>query len=693
MSAIATFSPAELQEYLELPEAVRLEALHWHEVFLGVRRSGAKIRTKCGELATVLGASASTVKNKFYAWEQAGRSWRACVNWARVNGRGTRTSPEFHEWYVRHAARFQRNTRAAHRDFGARWKRGEAIPGLDPTLPRTRLPEGCSYGVLQRVVRKHAFAVEAVRRGLGVARSHGPMILSTRKGLWVGSHLAIDDVWHDNFVVWQGQLVRVLQLSVLDVFSGCLPTYGTKPRFKRADGSFDNLKERFARMCIAAHLRNFGYSPRGTEILSEHGTAAMSDHAKAVLTRWTDGKVWVRESGIVGQEQALLGLGRGQGKGNFRHKAHLESLHNLIHNQLAAIPGQTGKDEDHRPEQTHGQLAGDQDLLRAARWLARMAPDKVALLQTRLLHYHAQFLPLLAAHLEAINRRGEDPELWTHDLEGWPECGHCVVEYLDAAAGQYRGDDWLKRLPAPAQNALLTLAQTAPEMKLLRERRLSPHEVWQAGKGELIQLPDAAVAELIGDDFAREATVRDCQFEFQDQELAPEPLQYASRAVDAEGRELELPNGETYTLRLNPFDLDVAYVRDASGRDVGLVRRALRVQRGDAEALQAAFKHQATRQKDLLAPIRRADATELAAETRRVKANNELLASALKEQGVRTPAQARIAQREAELQAAKAAALANSVRQFAGETEDFVTELQPAVADEGGEAFSSEGLL
>jgi hypothetical protein len=43
----------------------------------------------------------------------------------------------------------------------------------------------------------------------------------------------------------------------------------------------DSLKEKYARVLVANLLFNEGFSPRGTNFLAEHGTAAVSERMRA----------------------------------------------------------------------------------------------------------------------------------------------------------------------------------------------------------------------------------------------------------------------------------------------------------------------------------------------------------------------------------------------------------------------------
>src|ERR1700677_4418426 len=209
------------------------------------------------------------------------------------------------------------------------------------------------------------FELAAERRGQNYAIGKcGPQIFTTRVGLHYMSHLMLDDVWHDNFVVFQRQgICRVVELDVLEVFSGALAFWGCKPRLKREDGTFDQSLAKYVPLALAGIFSREGYSPRGTELLLEHGTAAAPERVKKLLSDATGKLITARESGITGEEQAVIGW-RGQGKGNSRFKALLETHHSLKHNELANLQGQTGLSRETRPEFTHGILEDDDDLLK-----------------------------------------------------------------------------------------------------------------------------------------------------------------------------------------------------------------------------------------------------------------------------------------------------------------------------------------
>lgn len=621
MKALLTTSDICFLESLK-PE-VRKEAHAWQNALSGVTKP---VTASLKNVAARMGVPFQTARRKYYEWLTADKSITALVNKSkqgRASHSVTALNADFVEYFKGRCERNQRVSRSEYFKFVRDWKSGAQIPGLDNSLPRHRLPPGCSYANLMRKV-KDAFARDTMRRGLSYAvAKHGPQIFSTRAELWYLSHLMIDDLWHDNFVVFGKQIVRVLELDALDVFSGCLITFGTKPRFRREDGTMDGLKEKFARLIVASVFFNEGYAPRGTTILAEHGTAAVSEHVARVLYDFTGGKIVLRESGITEKEQAVAGW-RGQGKGNPRFKAALESLRNLKHNMLGDVAGQTGKDRDHRPEYTHGQLAECADMLKAIEVLAEHKPERARQIKLNLLQYHSEFLPLLFDCYREINAR-----TW-HNLEGWDAAGNVITEYRTTPTS----DHWLtdgefSELPVVAKQVLLEAAQSDP--RYIQPRKLSPVEVQRRDRHTLTRIPAFLVGDLLGPDYARELNVQGAYFEtFSDQELAPEPLRYESAIIMPNGDRLQLRD-DKYMVFVNPFDLQTLFVHRAGresklGECIGYARRVLRVNPADMESVNRAFGYRNQRLAELKAPIAARHADVVQEATERARHNAAVLA-------------------------------------------------------------------
>jgi hypothetical protein len=632
-------TPSDFVAIGDLPSAVRTEVTWWEE---RIREATKPITKWARQMAhTPFCASDKTAINKYYAYKNCG--WRGLVDlakcpawkkkWIDKKVEEAEASEKFVQWFKALAESNQRKTRPAHRKFCALWASGAEIPGLDNSLPRHELPPGCSYKNLTRKITD-AFATEAMRIGLSSAiGKFGPQVFSTRVGLWVGSHVMIDDVRHDNFVTFKGRPVRVDELNLLDVFSGNKPAWGCKPRFERADGTEDGLKERYARLIVAQYFWNHGFSPRGTICLTEHGTAHLSDRVIRILHDRTGGLVRVRESGITGEEQAIVGY-YGQGKGNFRFKAALESLHNLIHNELGDAPGQAGRNRDSRPEYTNKMLTLSHDLCKAVEIVAQTDPLRARQIKNPLLEYHSEFLPLLTDVYARINARD-----W-HKLEGWHDCGHVTTKYRLSPAGLLKQNsenspnsvqtpDWLSAddfnaLPVAIREAVLGEIQkghsgyTAPHV-------MSPAEVFARGRGELDKLPMFVVGEILAEDYASEREVRGAYFnEFSDQEIAPEPMLFESVIINPDGGREQLKDGKYLTF-VNPFDARWLFVHAADGRCLGVAQRARRVQRTDPHAIEREFGNRNKRLQELLAPIRKRHAQDVREQTRIAESAIEVL--------------------------------------------------------------------
>lgn len=561
------------------------------------------------EVSASCGVAFATLRRWWFGFKREG--WRALVPCnhegckrdslydTRVEKPGTKISEPFKQWFIALAESNQRKTAPAYRQFKRMWKSGAIIPvGPDGkcsdekfnALPRHELPEGCTYSNLQRYC-KDKFALKAMRVGLGAAMAkHGPKTFTSRFGLWPMSHIMIDDLWHDNFVTCRGELGRVLEFDALEILSGDLIGWGTKFRWRRdEDGKMDGLKEKFMRMIIAQIFFQKGFSPRGTFILAEHGTAAVPDWLKKLLFDRSGGLIRVRESGMTGKEQAVMGMYLGRGGGNPRFKSALESLRNLKHNELGFVPGQTGKDVEHRPEQLHGELRHNSDLLKAVAVLSEKNPDRAALIQLSLMQYHSQFLPLLGSIYDAICNR-ED-----HNLEGWHKCGFVVPQLNDAGS-------WVsaESLLPEKRDALMTLARV--DKKYCRDHRLSPREVSSRYTG-LLKLPPFVIAEILGNDFAREEKCENSYFLFQDTEIDPDPLRFESRIITPDGSERELAS-DRYHVIINPFDLSQLFVHDAKGRHLGIALRTIITSKADDDGLKRQFGHNNKRLADLLKPVR-----------------------------------------------------------------------------------------
>lgn len=564
--------------------------------------------------------------------------WRALVPQYKGVGQEitTKTPPEFLEFWKMLVEKNQRCTAPAYRKLLIFWRErspfkvGETeyshIPGYEGWPGWPNLPASWNKRTLYRKQPKK-LELEAMRNGLGKARQkYGPKVLGTRVGLWHLSHIMFDDVKLDvkMHLAESKKLVVPLQLGALDLLSGNRFEYGMKPQLYRADGTKESLNEGDMRFLLCAVLRG-GISARGTTMVVEHGTAAIRPMVRDILTRAFGELIKFEDSGMLGDIQAIAGMYDGRGaRGNPNHKAALESLHNLIHNETGFLPAQTGHNRD-APEFLGVLEREHEDLFRLTRHLP---PATRALLKHRTPEYHTQGVPLIRGIMDAINRR-ED-----HNLEGWLELGFMTKRYrMLPESAEWVPEGRLLELPAPVRGAYLAMADA--DARCWERKKLSPFEAFEHGRqnSEIIRVPDSVIAEILYQDLAVPRRVHEAGeysglFAWQDQELTVSELIFEGRVRTPQGHELPLARGETYECVLNPFDTSCLWVFSAMkqrGSFLGVAQRSQRVCRVDAEAKKEQWKRASHDLKAVLDPMRQRHAGTTDAEIRRLKHNRRVI--------------------------------------------------------------------
>jgi hypothetical protein len=602
-----------------LPKAARNDLFFWKERLEPLLQLGKGISEALDALALATETGFSTVERKFhqarkYVQKHGEIGWLAIVDSRLAGPRFWRTrnqvgiTEEDQKLVKLYCMSNQRSTRSSVKQLRKDWQRGK-IKTETPIDLRTGYPKGWSIDNLGRYAPT-SFQLKAVRIGRTAAASERPLVYTTRKGLYVGSHYMLDDLEHDFFVntFAERQAARPLELFSHDLFSARKMRFGIRPKTKNDDGSLNKLTERMTRQILAATLYLDGYSPRGTVIVAEHGTAAVREAIEKALYEISDKKITVSRSGMQGAA-AHAGAYSGPTRGNPRHKASLESSNNLVHNVLADLPGQTGKDLAHRPEQLDGgapkfdsagrmTLAGgllyhNDSLMMAHEQLCESGQeDRAALLRFPLLE-------ISQAHQLLVERYKQIEDDVDHDLEGWLECGHVSQEIQ--LGGQWVDQRLLLQDSAQSELALQLIAQG----KLMtRPRRLSRGDVWRAGASELVRIQGFGVCAILGDDLAVERRVSRSVFEFEDREVGPGVHRYSAVAVNAHGEQMRLADGERYETFINPFAEDRLFVRRSNGSYIGECSRISKPCRGDVAALQRRCGEVAREEAELLAPVR-----------------------------------------------------------------------------------------
>lgn len=507
--------------------------------------------------------SAKTLTRLYYRYKAAGCRWQSLLDGrsSTANRRKARTANKaFRAHLALLATRHKRCLASAVRELYEEWENCKPIPGYEglnyePGIP---LPSGWSMDNLLRLMPDRK-ALSIVTQGVRAAANDLRQAYGTRAGGWPCSYVMFDDVWLNILATGYGedgkmQLGRPLQLGCLDYYTGRRLCWGTKIRTKREDGTSVQLNADEMLFLLCDFLHNVGYSPRGTVLVVEHGTAAISEAVKDQLALLTNGLVRVERSGMQGVRQA--GAFPGRAVGNPRFKASIEVWHSLLHNYMDGYATQTGTNRT-EPEPLWGLREECNDLLKKG---GQLAPERDLALMP-----YAPSLRELADDLTRlvgqINNRSD------HELEGWEACGFTRLEF--SLNGR---DGWAPLDSLDPQAAAMAKAMALGNPALLRTRRLSPQEAWELSLrdpvNKLIRLSAAECVTLMGAHRKFKLTMRGGAFKIKDSSRHHEQLLYDACVTDARGNERILPAGGTYFGVLNPFNCNL-FILDDRDRVLG----------------------------------------------------------------------------------------------------------------------------
>lgn len=625
------------------------------------------------------GCTAKSLQRIYYRMRASG-SWLPMIDCTACRGAikcheckyvgKARLPAELIERFRELCERNQRKCRPAWRALIREWQQAyrakqpfHGYPIAPPPGESGVYPDGMSYANMMKFAPTKA-QLTAARIGRAAASALMPKVFTTRVGLRVGQFYVFDDLEHDlkvNLLGVNRRAMRPLELAALDLFSGSKFAWGARPCLENElEQKKEKLKAHEMRFLIAAAMCLYGYLPTGTTLLGEHATACIQDDVRRVLFDGSEGKITVDDSGIQGAP-AFAGVFEGRSKGNFRFKAALESHHNLVHNETAALPGQMGKDRDHCPEELHGRDRYNERLIAAA---ATLPEERAALLQFPFMEW-TRFYRTLCEIYDLIDCRTD------HNLEGWEEAGLVVQEYrLSRDALDWHPARQILALP-PHEQAVLRAHIAQPTLS--RIRKLSPREVWNIGRGALIKLPMYLVPQLLGREHGVERPLgKDGLFSFEDQELGPGTKRFEGIITGIDGSRRELTDGETYLTYINPFAPDQLFVADARDRYLGYAERYTKVSKSDLDALHRAMGRAKHLEAERLLPLARRGAALTRAKTEMHRHNDRVLSGAPV-----TP---------------KERALASAMKHF--ESADLLAEpeLQPE-CNEAEDPLSAESLL
>lgn len=419
------------------------------------------------------------------------------------------------------------------------WQRvhpGEEVPEF---FPDDFFPEGWHPRNLYRYVSSEA-ELGLARDGLHATHHLLPQIERTTVGLRPLEGVVFDDVRTDWLVIVPGipQPVELWLLIAMDIATRKILTWAAKAIVTDDDGKKQHLLHSEMRLLTGSLLKQYGI-PRDyvCHWVVENQTATLNQGDVATLRQISGGTIAVTFSGMT--HRAALPGGYVEDSGQPWFKAVLESFFNLFHNELAALPGQTGASYAVKPGELEGRRKAAKALLKAAAE-ADLDADTIRRLKAPFLHHH-EAIDVITHLVALLNQRCE------HDLEGF----ETRAEFRFSPAERYQPIEQLARYPREQ----IRLAQ-------IRHRRESPDERWdRLARGVAFDpVSDLAALPLLARTVERVEVFK------------PYHVRIGKVIYRAEHERLRCERREPFTARILDSDPTVAHLFDAGGAHVVAVR-------------------------------------------------------------------------------------------------------------------------
>ncbi len=370
------------------------------------------------------GFSAKTIRR---LWREYRRSndWKILLN--DYQGTKDPLPADFLEELRRRIEKNKRVAAPVFKELRREWAAGKVIPGYGTWrdhwakvhgddapefFPDDFFPRGWDERNLYRHLPSDA-QLTLARDGHKAAHALLPQIERTTAGLRPLEGVVFDDVRTDWLVIVPGQEnpVELWLLVAMDIATRKIIAWVAKAYLTDDDGKRQELLRAEMRRLVGSVLQ-LGL-PEGYPIrfVVENQKATLSDEEKRVLAEITGDRVLVTKSGMT--HRTILPGGYSETSGQPWFKAPLESFFNLFHNELAALPGQTGASYALMPGELEGRKKAARALLKAAAE-ADLPADVIRQLKAPFLHYH-EAIDALAAIIDLLNNRVE------HELEGFEQ--------------------------------------------------------------------------------------------------------------------------------------------------------------------------------------------------------------------------------------------------------------------------------
>lgn len=557
----------------------------------------------------VRGMSEANLKRRYQAYKRSGGDWRELVNRALLGGTTTATlvtkRTALPEAFVEHWRMLgesnARKWKPAHRALIRDWRQGLPIPGYGtwqewflrefptrtlPILCPEDLPRGWGYENLMRHVSSKAEQA-AARRGVAAAMEHLPTLMIDTTKLKPLQVIVFDDVRTD-FLVHVPEANEVCELwglVAMDLATRRIIRFGLRPRLTRDDGTKEGLLRRDMQALVSGILRDHGFpkDDHGMTLVVENAAAAITPAFEAALLQTTEGKVTVQRTSMITGQVFMDGFPDGN-RGNYKGKAWLESYFNLLHNELASLPGQTGASYQLKPASLEGRRKEAMQLLKKG---AHLPP-------ALRMELRVPFMSLAEARVSMEDAFRRIDARTQHKLTGFRE----VTEWRLPSTEQWRPWQELPTLDPSLASSIET-----------RSRLESPLERWHTifQPQDYVCLPEAALPALLAEH--KLITYHGPKkFGFQ---LGKKTFHFWRP-----GLEEQLQEGAQYLAWFDSTQLDAIHLTDPQGRYLDTVPARHGVAWGDRQELSRQIAEKKRTLNDTANRVRQRHFTEESAQAR-----------------------------------------------------------------------------
>ncbi len=306
------------------------------------------------------GYSPFNLKRMYRRFVRGGMRWQALApkykEACAAAGRGL--PAEFVTYWREQVLANQRKSRPMWKKLLLDWERGEAIPGYGTWMDHWRrrhplrplplrcpgTPRGWSYDNLMDHAPERV-EIDLARDGEFASLAQLAQIQRDRSELRPLEFIAFDDVQLDFRCVSLEhlQVVPLRGLVALDIGMAVALDHAAGPCHVDDKGVRKSIAYADMKRLLFRLLTTVGI-PRGYKmtLLVENETATIDPADEILLSRVSNGQIVVKRTPM--KSRAIVAGGFEERHGSPQAKGWLESWFNLLHNELASVPGQFGRD-------------------------------------------------------------------------------------------------------------------------------------------------------------------------------------------------------------------------------------------------------------------------------------------------------------------------------------------------------------